>query len=139
MATLQAVTKDMSKRMLTRLTPRGTSNANFLKTIRTKPLNSGHSLRGRDVSVSTDEEEEEEEEYANSSKSRKSGKPPQQAQQQQSSAKRKAPTTTASTGKSKKSKTKQHKERPNKFTLFACKYQHGVNKDKPSGRPCGMA
>ena len=58
MATLQAVTKDMSKRMLTRLTPRGTSNANFLKTIRTKPLNSGHSLRGRDVSVSTDEEEE---------------------------------------------------------------------------------
>ena len=68
--------------MLTRLAPRGTSNANFIKNIRTKPVNSARSLRGRDVSVSTDEEEEEEEEeekekHANSSKVRKSAKPPQ--------------------------------------------------------------
>ena len=75
------MTKGMSKKMLTRLAPRGTSNANFIKNIRTKPVNSARSLRGRDVSVSTDEEEEEEEEekekHANSSKVRKSAKPPQ--------------------------------------------------------------
>ena len=62
MATLAAVTKGMSKKMLTRLAPRGTSNANFIKNIRTKPVNSARSLRGREVSVSTDEEEDEEEE-----------------------------------------------------------------------------
>lgn len=47
-----------SNRMLTRLTPRGTSSAAFVRKAKKMPLE-GKSLRGRDISVSSDEEEEE--------------------------------------------------------------------------------
>ena len=49
-------------RMLTRLTPRGTSSAAFVKKTRALQLSTYKSLRGRDISVSSEEEEEEEEE-----------------------------------------------------------------------------
>ena len=48
-----------SNRMLTRLTPRGTSSAAFVRKAKKMPLE-GRSLRGRDISVSSEEEEEDE-------------------------------------------------------------------------------
>ena len=45
--------------MLTRLTPRGTSSAAFVKKTRALQLSTYKSLRGRDISVSSEEEEEE--------------------------------------------------------------------------------
>jgi hypothetical protein len=59
MATLTAASSRAS-RMLTRLTPRGTTSAAFVKKAKKMPLE-GRSLRGRDISASSDEEEEEEE------------------------------------------------------------------------------
>ena len=55
---LQSLSK--SARMLQRLTPRGTKPAAFVKKAKKMPLE-GKSLRGRNVSLSSDEEEEEEE------------------------------------------------------------------------------
>lgn len=52
----------MCFRMLTRLTPRGTSSATFVRNARKIPMESGRSLRGREVSISSEEEEEEEDE-----------------------------------------------------------------------------
>jgi hypothetical protein len=46
-------------RMLTRLTPRGTSSAAFVKKTRALQLSTCRSLRGRDISVSSEEEEDD--------------------------------------------------------------------------------
>ncbi|TRY61383.1 hypothetical protein TCAL_01483 [Tigriopus californicus] len=56
MATFTAASSRVS-RMLTRLTPRGTSNDAFIKSTKKIPLN-GRSLRGRDISASSEEEDE---------------------------------------------------------------------------------
>ena len=56
MATLQASASSQASRMLTRLTPRGTSNEAFVKKAKKMQLD-GKSLRGRDIDVSSDEEE----------------------------------------------------------------------------------
>lgn len=56
MATFNAASSRVS-RMLTRLTPRGTSNDAFIKSTKKIPLN-GRSLRGRDISASSEEEDE---------------------------------------------------------------------------------
>ena len=62
MATLTAASSSVS-RMLTRLTPRGTSSAAFVRS--TKKINlERRSLRGREISVSSDEEESEDEEVS---------------------------------------------------------------------------
>ncbi len=60
MATLTAASSRVS-RMLTRLTPRGTSSAAFVRSTKKMPL-AGRSLRGRDISLSSEEEEEDEDE-----------------------------------------------------------------------------
>jgi len=44
--------------MLTRLTPRGTSSAAFVKKSRALQLSTYKSLRGRDISVSSEDEED---------------------------------------------------------------------------------
>jgi hypothetical protein len=49
-------------RMLTRLTPRGTSSAAFVKKTRALQLSTCRSLRGRDISVSSEEEEDDDDE-----------------------------------------------------------------------------
>merc|ERR1711981_730338 len=62
MATLTTAASSRASRMLTRLTPRGTSSANFVKTTLRKslPLERQRSLRGRDISLSSEEEEDDE-------------------------------------------------------------------------------
>ena len=63
MATLNAASKNssqLSSRMLTRLTPRGTSSAAFVRKAKKMPME-GKSLRGRKIDVSSEEEESEEE------------------------------------------------------------------------------
>merc|ERR1712045_644834 len=68
MATLTAASKDQQSNvsrkhlsMLARLTPRGTKPSAFVKKAKKMPLD-GKSLRGRNVSCSSDEEEDDEEE-----------------------------------------------------------------------------
>ena len=71
MATLTAASSSVS-RMLTRLTPRGTSSAAFVRS--TKKINlERRSLRGREISVSSDEEESEDEEVSLKVSSAKAG------------------------------------------------------------------
>ena len=62
MATLTTATSSRVSRMLSRLTPRGTSSAKFVKSTLRKslPLERQRSLRGRDISLSSEEEEESE-------------------------------------------------------------------------------
>ena len=45
--------------MLTRLTPRGTSSASFVKKTRSLQLSSHKSLRGREISVSSDDDDDD--------------------------------------------------------------------------------
>ena len=72
MATLTAASKDQQSNvsrkhlsMLARLTPRGTKPSAFVKKAKKMPLE-GKSLRGRNVSVSSEEEQEESEEEKDS-------------------------------------------------------------------------
>ena len=60
MATLTTAASRRVSRMLSRLTPRGTSSAKFVKSTlrKTLPLERQRSLRGRDISLSSEEEEE---------------------------------------------------------------------------------
>ncbi len=58
MATLTAASSRVS-RMLTRLTPRGTTSAAFVRSTRNISM-AGRSLRGRDISVSSEDEDSEE-------------------------------------------------------------------------------
>ena len=61
MATLTTAASNRVSRMLSRLTPRGTSSAKFVKSTLRKnlPMDRQRSLRGRDISLSSEEEEEE--------------------------------------------------------------------------------
>ena len=63
MATLTTAASSRVSRMLTRLTPRGTSSATFVKSTlrKTLPMERQRSLRGRDISLSSEEEEEDDE------------------------------------------------------------------------------
>ena len=62
MATLTTAASSRMSRMLSRLTPRGTSSAKFVKSTlrKTLPLERQRSLRGRDISLSSEEEENDE-------------------------------------------------------------------------------
>ena len=62
MATLTTAASRRVSRMLTRLTPRGTSSATFVKSTlrKTKPMERQRSLRGRDISLSSEDEENDE-------------------------------------------------------------------------------
>ena len=65
-----AVLKASNSRMLARLTPRGTSSAAFVRKVKKMPLE-GKSLRGRDISLSSEEDEEAEVESETAFKGRK--------------------------------------------------------------------
>ena len=65
--------------MLTRLTPRGTSSAAFVKKTRALQLSTYKSLRGRDISVSSEEEEEVEGGCNKDEEKKKSGGGPSSA------------------------------------------------------------
>ncbi len=73
MATLTAASKSRVSRMLTRLTPRGTSSAAFVRKAKKMPMQGRRSLRGRDISVSSNEEEEEEEEEEDDDRRKQGG------------------------------------------------------------------
>ena len=74
MATLTAASSSVS-RMLTRLTPRGTSSAAFVRSTKKINLENRRSLRGREISVSSDEEDEDEDDDQETGKAAKTPPP----------------------------------------------------------------